>query len=143
MSSGKWYRDRLTGLPEGTDINQAEVQRAQELGCDVFCTRSFAAAAGYASARYFVREVLTGPGSLFHAMPIYDVNGRIVTWATRTESAVAGGQPPAVDIEVQRWPAGAQGVNQIYFDTARLLRATFLSGLVYNLVYTQHQEVAS
>src|SRR5712664_3977082 len=32
----------------------------------------------------------------------------------------AQGQPPAVDIEVQGRPAGAQ-VNQVYIDTARLL----------------------
>lgn len=92
MSSGRWYRNGLTGLPESVDANQQDVRRALTMGCDIFCVRSFAAAAGYKSPRYFVANVLTDPGSLFHAVPIRDVEGRVISWATRTESAAAGGE---------------------------------------------------
>ena len=92
MSAKPWYRNNLTGLPERADINQQDLQRARAAGCGLFCIRSFAAAAGYKSARYFEAKVLTAPGSLFHAVPIYDTDGTIVSWATATNSGEAGGK---------------------------------------------------
>lgn len=92
MSRGSWYKDPLTGTPEGVDVDQATLRKARGLGCDIFCTRTFAALAGYRSTHYFETEVLTAPGSIFHAVPIYDVDGNTVSWATRTNSGEAGGK---------------------------------------------------
>lgn len=112
MSSGRWYRNELTGLPESVDANQQDVRHGLRMGCDIFCVRSFAAAAGYRSPRYFVAKVLTAPGSLLHAVPIHDTDGQIVTWGTRTESAVAGGESARASANA------ARGYDALRFDVS-------------------------
>ena len=87
----------MTGLPLGripeeyliTPDDRFDTSRYPE--CDLYDVRSIAAAAGYLDWRYFRDQVITAPGSHFHAHGICGHNGCVLTYATHTMSAAHGG----------------------------------------------------
>lgn len=102
MSRGSWERDPATGIPVarllGADSPYVEdglFKREFLPDCNVFCVRSFAAAANYQDAAYFENVVLADPQSPFHyhKVVVKDCSGRIiaVVRATHQNSAQHGG----------------------------------------------------
>ena len=99
MARGPWVRCPWTGISKRKLKQIGETFLYDEGGfnpetypdCDIFDVRSFAAAAGYKDVPHFVTTVVTDQSSPFHARQIRTESGRLLSLATDTTSAEAGG----------------------------------------------------
>src|SRR5689334_4218542 len=90
---GKPRTDPLTGLRESVNVDRNVILALQAQGCTIFDVRTFAYLAGRKDVRYFVEYTLVQESmDTIHRYPVRDVTGKIVTYATCSNSAEQGGK---------------------------------------------------
>lgn len=98
MSRKEWKRDPVTGIPIGrlrasdhADFYDA-FKSERYPDCDIFSLPEIALTAGFTRVYDFRSRALTDPASHFHLYPLIGGDGEILSYATNTTSAQAGGE---------------------------------------------------